>query len=97
MRAPKVFLFDEPLSNLDAERRVEMRLQIAKLHQELKNTMVYLSHDQVEAMTFANKSVILRAGRVEQVDSPFQFYHKPSNEFITGFIDSPKMNFFLQR
>jgi ABC-type sugar transport system ATPase subunit len=93
VRDPKVFLFDEPLSNLDAELRVEMRLQIAKLHQELKNTMVYVTHDQVEAMTLADKIVVLRDGRVEQVGSPLQLYHKPANEFVAGFIGSPKMNF----
>lgn len=93
VRDPKVFLFDEPLSNLDAELRVEMRLQIAKLHQELKNTMVYVTHDQVEAMTLADKIVVLREGRIEQVGSPLQLYHKPVNEFVAGFIGSPKMNF----
>jgi ABC-type sugar transport system ATPase subunit len=93
VRDPKVFLFDEPLSNLDAELRVEMRLQIAKLHQELKNTMVYVTHDQVEAMTLADKIVVLRDGRVEQVGSPLDLYHKPANMFVAGFIGSPKMNF----
>ncbi|KXF82403.1 ABC transporter ATP-binding protein [Enterovibrio coralii] len=93
VRDPKVFLFDEPLSNLDAELRVEMRLQIAKLHQELKNTMIYVTHDQVEAMTLADKIVVLRAGNVEQVGSPLALYHNPSNLFVAGFIGSPKMNF----
>ncbi|MDD1783133.1 sn-glycerol-3-phosphate ABC transporter ATP-binding protein UgpC [Enterovibrio sp. ZSDZ35] len=93
VRDPKVFLFDEPLSNLDAELRVEMRLQIAKLHQELKNTMIYVTHDQVEAMTLADKIVVLRAGNVEQVGSPLSLYHNPSNLFVAGFIGSPKMNF----
>lgn len=93
VRNPKVFLFDEPLSNLDAELRVEMRLQIAKLHQELKNTMVYVTHDQVEAMTLADKIVVLRDGNVEQVGSPLELYHKPKNLFVAGFIGSPKMNF----
>ncbi|WP_375752980.1 ABC transporter ATP-binding protein [Vibrio sp. HN007] len=93
VRDPKVFLFDEPLSNLDAELRVEMRLQIAKLHQELANTMIYVTHDQVEAMTLADKIVVLRAGEVEQVGSPLELYHKPANEFVAGFIGSPKMNF----
>jgi len=93
VRNPKVFLFDEPLSNLDAELRVEMRLQIAKLHQELQNTMIYVTHDQVEAMTLADKIVVLRDGRVEQVGSPLDLYHKPANEFVAGFIGSPKMNF----
>ncbi|USD67003.1 sn-glycerol-3-phosphate ABC transporter ATP-binding protein UgpC [Vibrio sp. SCSIO 43136] len=93
VRNPKVFLFDEPLSNLDAELRVEMRLQIAKLHQELKNTMIYVTHDQVEAMTLADKIVVLRDGDVEQVGSPLELYHRPANEFVAGFIGSPKMNF----
>ncbi|MBD1557198.1 sn-glycerol-3-phosphate ABC transporter ATP-binding protein UgpC [Vibrio sp. S9_S30] len=93
VRNPKVFLFDEPLSNLDAELRVEMRLQIAKLHQELQNTMVYVTHDQVEAMTLADKIVVLRAGKVEQVGTPLELYHHPINEFVAGFIGSPKMNF----
>ncbi|WED21266.1 sn-glycerol-3-phosphate ABC transporter ATP-binding protein UgpC [Vibrio sp. JC009] len=93
VRDPKVFLFDEPLSNLDAELRVDMRLQIAKLHQELANTMIYVTHDQVEAMTLADKIVVLRDGRIEQVGSPLELYHKPANEFVAGFIGSPKMNF----
>ncbi|UPQ87476.1 ABC transporter ATP-binding protein [Vibrio sinaloensis] len=93
VRNPKVFLFDEPLSNLDAELRVDMRLQIAKLHQDLQNTMIYVTHDQVEAMTLADKIVVLRDGRVEQVGSPLELYHKPQNEFVAGFIGSPKMNF----
>ncbi|MDN2480412.1 ABC transporter ATP-binding protein [Vibrio agarivorans] len=93
VRNPKVFLFDEPLSNLDAELRVDMRLQIAKLHQDLQNTMVYVTHDQVEAMTLADKIVVLRDGQVEQVGSPLDLYHRPQNEFVAGFIGSPKMNF----
>lgn len=93
VRDPKVFLFDEPLSNLDAELRVDMRLHIAKLHQELKSTMVYVTHDQVEAMTLADKIVVLRDGRVEQVGSPMDLYHHPKNKFVAGFIGSPKMNF----
>ncbi len=93
VRNPKVFLFDEPLSNLDAELRVDMRLQIAKLHQDLQNTMIYVTHDQVEAMTLADKIVVLRDGRVEQVGSPLDLYHRPQNEFVAGFIGSPKMNF----
>ncbi len=93
VRDPKVFLFDEPLSNLDAELRVEMRLQIAKLHKQLDATMIYVTHDQVEAMTMADKIVVLRAGRVEQVGSPMQLYQKPANLFVAGFIGSPKMNF----
>ncbi|MDC5803911.1 sn-glycerol-3-phosphate ABC transporter ATP-binding protein UgpC [Vibrio europaeus] len=93
VRNPKVFLFDEPLSNLDAELRVDMRLQIAKLHQDLQNTMIYVTHDQIEAMTLADKIVVLRDGRVEQVGSPLELYHNPQNEFVAGFIGSPKMNF----
>ncbi|CAG9295302.1 ABC transporter ATP-binding protein [Celerinatantimonas diazotrophica] len=93
VRNPQVFLFDEPLSNLDAELRVDMRLQIAKLHQELQNTMVYVTHDQVEAMTLADKIVVLRDGRVEQIGSPLELYSSPQNEFVAGFIGSPKMNF----
>ncbi len=93
VRSPDVFLFDEPLSNLDAELRVEMRLHIAKLHQELKSTMVYVTHDQVEAMTLADKIVVLRLGRVEQVGSPMDLYYHPQNKFVAGFIGSPKMNF----
>ncbi|MFC0180980.1 ABC transporter ATP-binding protein [Thorsellia kenyensis] len=93
VREPKVFLFDEPLSNLDAELRVDMRLQIAKLHYELQNTMIYVTHDQVEAMTLADKIVVLRAGNIEQVGSPLDLYHRPINEFVAGFIGSPKMNF----
>jgi multiple sugar transport system ATP-binding protein len=92
VREPKVFLFDEPLSNLDAELRVDMRLQIASLHEELKNTMVYVTHDQVEAMTLADKIVVLRAGKIEQVGSPLELYNRPANEFVAGFIGSPKMN-----
>ncbi|PMH46690.1 ABC transporter [Vibrio sp. 10N.286.49.B3] len=93
VRNPQVFLFDEPLSNLDAELRVDMRLQIAKLHNDLQNTMVYVTHDQVEAMTLADKIVVLKDGHVEQVGSPLDLYHKPQNEFVAGFIGSPKMNF----
>lgn len=93
VRDPKVFLFDEPLSNLDAELRVEMRFQIAKLHQELQNTMIYVTHDQVEAMTLADKIVVLNKGHIEQVGSPMELYHRPNNLFVAGFIGSPKMNF----
>lgn len=92
IRNPKVFLFDEPLSNLDAELRVDMRLQIAKLHDELKSTMIYVTHDQVEAMTLADKIVVLRDGRIEQVGSPLELYRSPANDFVAGFIGSPKMN-----
>lgn len=93
VRNPDVFLFDEPLSNLDAELRVEMRLQIAQLHNELNATMIYVTHDQVEAMTMADKIVVLRAGYVEQIGSPLELYHHPDNLFVAGFIGSPRMNF----
>ena len=93
VREPKVFLFDEPLSNLDAELRVQMRLEIAKLHQDLSATMIYVTHDQVEAMTLADKIVVLRAGVVEQVGGPIELYENPDNVFVAGFIGSPKMNF----
>jgi multiple sugar transport system ATP-binding protein len=92
-REPKVFLFDEPLSNLDAALRVKMRLEFARLHDDLKTTMIYVTHDQVEAMTLADKIVVLSAGRIEQVGSPQQLYHHPANRFVAGFIGSPKMNF----
>ncbi len=92
VREPKVFLFDEPLSNLDAELRVRMRLEIAKLHNDLGATMVYVTHDQVEAMTLADKIVVLRDGRVEQAGAPMQLYNDPDNVFVGGFIGSPKMN-----
>jgi ABC-type sugar transport system ATPase subunit len=93
VRDPKVFLFDEPLSNLDAELRVEMRLQIAQLRRRLKATFVYVTHDQVEAMTLADTIVVLKDGVIEQVGSPMDLYHKPANRFVAGFIGSPKMNF----
>jgi multiple sugar transport system ATP-binding protein/lactose/L-arabinose transport system ATP-binding protein len=93
VRNPKVFLFDEPLSNLDAELRVKMRVEIAKLHAELRNTMIYVTHDQTEAMTLADKIVVLRGGSVEQVGSPLELYLNPANDFVAGFIGSPKMNF----
>jgi len=93
VREPKVFLFDEPLSNLDAELRVRMRLEIAKLHNDLGATMVYVTHDQVEAMTLADKIVVLRDGRVEQAGAPMHLYNDPDNMFVGGFIGSPKMNF----
>lgn len=92
-RKPKVFLFDEPLSNLDAALRVKMRLEFARLHSELKTTMIYVTHDQVEAMTLADKIVVLSAGNVEQVGTPNELYHAPANRFVAGFIGSPKMNF----
>ncbi|SLN35270.1 Maltose/maltodextrin import ATP-binding protein MalK [Falsiruegeria litorea R37] len=93
VREPSAFLFDEPLSNLDAALRVGMRLEIGELHERLKTTMIYVTHDQVEAMTMANKIIVLRAGVIEQVGSPLELYHKPQNEFVAGFIGSPKMNF----
>ena len=94
VRDPKVFLFDEPLSNLDAALRVQTRLEIARLHQRLKTTMIYVTHDQVEAMTLADKIVVLRAGKIEQVGSPIDLYERPANSFVAQFIGSPKMNFF---
>lgn len=93
VREPKVFLFDEPLSNLDAELRVQMRIEISKLHEDLGNTMIYVTHDQVEAMTMADKIVVLKDGHVEQVGSPLELYNYPDNIFVAGFIGSPKMNF----
>ena len=94
VRGPEVFLFDEPLSNLDAELRVEMRVEIARLHKELGVTMIYVTHDQVEAMTLADKIVVLRAGKIEQVGAPLDLYRDPDNRFVAGFIGSPAMNFF---
>ncbi|WP_339780720.1 sn-glycerol-3-phosphate ABC transporter ATP-binding protein UgpC [uncultured Thalassospira sp.] len=93
VRKPRVFLFDEPLSNLDAALRVQMRIELAKLHEKLNTTMIYVTHDQVEAMTMADKIVVLRAGTVEQVGTPLELYHYPANIFVAGFIGSPKMNF----
>ena len=93
IRDPKVFLFDEPLSNLDAELRVEMRIEIARLHKEIGTTMVYVTHDQVEAMTLADKIVVLRDGLIEQVGKPMDLYCNPDNQFVAGFIGSPRMNF----
>ena len=93
VREPKLFLFDEPLSNLDAELRVSMRAEIRDLHARLKSTMVYVTHDQVEAMTMADKIVVLRAGRVEQIGAPLDLYNRPVNTFVAGFIGSPRMNF----
>lgn len=92
VREPAAFLFDEPLSNLDAALRVGMRLEISELHKRLKTTMIYVTHDQVEAMTMADKIVVLRAGNVEQVGSPLELYKRPQNKFVAGFIGSPKMN-----
>ncbi len=93
VRQPEVFLFDEPLSNLDAALRVRMRYEFAKLHEDLKTTMVYVTHDQVEAMTLADRIVVLSAGRIEQVGTPLELYEHPDNLFVAGFIGSPKMNF----
>jgi len=92
-RDPKIFLFDEPLSNLDAELRVQMRVEITNLHERLGNTMIYVTHDQVEAMTMADKIVVLRKGQIEQVGSPLELYNAPVNRFVAGFIGSPRMNF----
>ncbi|WP_428264064.1 ABC transporter ATP-binding protein [Haliangium sp.] len=92
-RQPQVFLFDEPLSNLDAALRVQTRIEIAKLHERLSTTMIYVTHDQVEAMTLADKIVILNAGHIAQVGAPLELYHHPDNLFVAGFIGSPKMNF----
>ncbi|MFC6669287.1 ABC transporter ATP-binding protein [Marinobacterium aestuariivivens] len=93
VRHPKIFLFDEPLSNLDAALRVQMRLELARLHHELNATMIYVTHDQVEAMTLADKVVVLNGGRIEQVGSPLELYHHPVNQFVAGFIGTPKMAF----
>jgi multiple sugar transport system ATP-binding protein len=92
VREPSAFLFDEPLSNLDAALRGTMRLEISELHHQLKTTMIYVTHDQVEAMTMADKIVVLNAGRIEQVGSPMELYHKPDSLFVAGFIGSPRMN-----
>jgi multiple sugar transport system ATP-binding protein len=93
VREPRIFLFDEPLSNLDAELRVGMRTELSDLHRRLGTTMIYVTHDQVEAMTMADKIVVLRAGRVEQVGPPLELYNHPQNRFVAGFIGSPQMNF----
>jgi multiple sugar transport system ATP-binding protein len=93
VRQPEVFLFDEPLSNLDAALRVDMRMELSKLHHDLGATMIYVTHDQVEAMTLADKIVVLNAGVVQQVGSPIELYQRPANLFVAGFIGSPKMNF----
>jgi ABC-type sugar transport system ATPase subunit len=94
VREPRLFLFDEPLSNLDAELRVQMRVELARLHKRLGATMIYVTHDQTEAMTMADRIVVLREGRVEQVGTPLELYNHPANRFVAGFIGSPKMNFF---
>ncbi|MDX3925755.1 MAG: sn-glycerol-3-phosphate ABC transporter ATP-binding protein UgpC [Shinella sp.] len=97
VRKPDVFLFDEPLSNLDAELRVSMRIEIARLHRDLGNTMIYVTHDQTEAMTLADRIVILRDGRIEQVGTPREVYEDPANIFVAGFIGSPRMNLLEAR
>jgi multiple sugar transport system ATP-binding protein len=94
VREPRLFLFDEPLSNLDAELRVQMRVELARLHKRLGATMIYVTHDQTEAMTMADRIVVLREGRVEQIGTPLDLYNRPANRFVAGFIGSPKMNFF---
>ncbi len=94
VRQPKVFLFDEPLSNLDAKLRVQMRIEINRIYHRLKTTMVYVTHDQIEAMTMGNKIVVLKDGVIQQIDSPLELYHNPTNTFVAGFIGSPSMNFF---
>ncbi len=97
VREPRVFLFDEPLSNLDAALRVDMRVELAKLHNSIDATMIYVTHDQTEAMTMADKIVVLRAGRIEQAGSPMDLYHRPTNAFVAGFIGSPRMNLLPAR
>jgi multiple sugar transport system ATP-binding protein len=97
VRDPKVFLFDEPLSNLDAKLRVQMRIEIKKLHQRLRNTAIYVTHDQMEAMTMADRVVVMRAGKVEQVGTPLEIYDRPANDFVAQFIGSPVMNFIPGR
>ena len=97
VRQPKVFLFDEPLSNLDAKLRVQMRMEIKRLHQQLQATMIYVTHDQIEAMTMGTKIVVLKDGHVQQVDSPMNLFNNPANKFVAGFIGSPSMNFLEGR
>ncbi|MDL2400122.1 ABC transporter ATP-binding protein [Rhizobium mayense] len=93
VREPKIFLFDEPLSNLDAALRADMRIELAKLHHQLQATMIYVTHDQVEAMTMADRIVVLNAGEIAQTGEPLELYHKPANKFVASFIGNPKMNF----
>ncbi len=93
VRNPKVFLFDEPLSNLDAKLRVQMRIEIKKVHQKVRTTTVYVTHDQVEAMTLADRVVVMNKGRIEQIGTPNDLYHNPATRFVAGFIGSPAMNF----
>ena len=97
VRKPKAFLFDEPLSNLDAKMRVQMRAEISKLHNRLKSTMIYVTHDQIEAMTMGDRIVVMKDGWIQQVDTPLNIYNHPANQFVAGFIGSPPMNFFQGR
>ncbi len=97
VRQPQVFLFDEPLSNLDAKLRVEMRVEIAKLHKRLNNTIIYVTHDQVEAMTLADRIVVMKSGSVQQVGTPLEIYTRPTNTFVAGFIGTPPMNQMVAR
>jgi multiple sugar transport system ATP-binding protein len=97
VRNPKVFLFDEPLSNLDAKLRVQMRTEIKRVHQQVKTTTVYVTHDQVEAMTLADRVVVMNDGRIDQVGTPHELYHRPKTRFVAGFIGSPAMNFLPAR
>ncbi|AZN97056.1 sn-glycerol-3-phosphate ABC transporter ATP-binding protein UgpC [Mesorhizobium sp. M9A.F.Ca.ET.002.03.1.2] len=97
VREPQVFLFDEPLSNLDAELRVQMRVEISRLHKELGVTMIYVTHDQTEAMTLADRIVVLNAGHIEQIGAPLDLYDDPANRFVAGFVGSPKMNFMAAK
>ena len=93
VKQPQVFLFDEPLSNLDAKLRIQMRVELEALHKELGATMIYVTHDQVEAMTMADKIIVLNEGRLEQIGAPLDLYHRPKTEFVAGFIGAPSMNF----
>ncbi len=97
VRDPKLFLFDEPLSNLDAALRMNTRIEIAELHRKLSASMIYVTHDQTEAMTLADKIVVLRDGRIEQIGSPMELYNNPANQFVAGFLGSPAMNFFKKK
>lgn len=97
VRRPKVFLFDEPLSNLDANLRVQMRTEISRLHKQLQTTMIYVTHDQIEAMSMGDRIVVMKSGIVQQIDTPLTIYNKPANKFVAGFIGSPTMNFFRGR
>src|SRR5918992_200032 len=97
VRTPKVFLFDEPLSNLDAKLRVQMRTEIKKVHQKVMTTTVYVTHDQVEAMTLADRVVVMNQGRIDQTGTPHELYHAPRTKFVAGFIGSPAMNFIPAR